>query len=431
MKVEGSAPMRQRWIATAIVSVIAMLLVLSLLWLRNRVAVYTGDTAVDSAEFIPPPPPSMLYGINVDSMEVERGVIGRNENLGVLLSRFNVPRQTIAQLGSIPRDTFDVRRIQANKPYTLIHNRDSLRTARAFIYHPNPVDYVMLDLGEPLHVHTGRHPVDTVVEQFSGIIDYSLYNTILEQGGTPLLVNELADVFAWTVDFFGIQRGDAFKVIYERYEVGGERAGMGPIHGAWFRHMGREFYAVRYDQGDGPEYFDEEGKSLRRTFLKAPLSYTRISSRFSYSRRHPILKITRAHTGVDYAAPTGTPVVTVGDGTVMMAAYHGGGGNTVRIRHNSNFETAYLHLSRFAKGIVKGAKVKQGDLIGYVGSTGLSTGPHLDFRFYKNGQPVDPLKVDPPSADPVKEEKMPEYLPVMELMKARLETLHLQEGQPL
>jgi murein DD-endopeptidase MepM/ murein hydrolase activator NlpD len=388
------------------------------------------EEAVDSTALIPPPP-KLLYGINIDTMEVERGLIRRNENLAVLLARYNVPQQTIAQLGSLPRDTFDVRRIQAHKPYTLIHNRDSLRTARAFVYHPNPVEYIVVDLADPVHVHSGRHAVDTIVETATGVIGYSLYNTILEQGGSPLLVNELADVFAWAVDFFGIQSGDAFKVIYERYEVEGQDAGLGPIHGAWFRHMGKEFYAVRYDQGEGPEYFDETGRSLRKTFLKAPLKFSRISSRFSYSRKHPILKIHRAHTGVDYAAPAGTPVVSVGDGTVLMAGYHGGGGNTVRIRHNSNWETAYLHLSRFAKGIGKGSKVKQGDLIGYVGSTGLSTGPHLDFRFYKNGQPVDPLKVDPPSAAPIAGEKMADYLPVMELMKARIDAIALPEGAPL
>lgn len=399
-------------------------------WMGGQFFQPPPEETVDSTALIPPPP-KLLYGINIDTMEVERGLIGRNENLSVLLARYNVPQQTIAQLASLPRDTFDVRRIQAHKPYTLIHNRDSLRTARAFVYHPNPVEFIVVDLADPVHVHSGRHAVDTIVETATGVIDFSLYNTILEQGGSPLLVNELADVFAWAVDFFGIQSGDAFKVIYERYEVEGQDAGLGPIHGAWFRHMAKEFYAVRYDQGEGPEYFDETGKSLRKTFLKAPLKFSRISSRFSYSRKHPILKIHRAHTGVDYAAPAGTPVVSVGDGTVLMAGYQGGGGNTVRIRHNSNWETAYLHLSRFAKGIGRGSVVKQGDLIGYVGSTGLSTGPHLDFRFYKNGQPIDPLKVDPPSAAPIAAEKMADYLPVMELMKARIDAIALPAGAPL
>ena len=180
--------------------------------------------------------------------------------------------------------------------------------------------------------------------------------------------------------------------MYERYEVGGQDAGLGKIQAAWFRHMDKEFYAVKFDQGQGDEYFDEEGKSLRKTFLKAPLKFSRISSRFTYSRFHPILKIRRPHTGVDYAAPVGTPVMAVGDGVVIMAKYSGGGGNTVEIRHNSSYTTGYNHLSRYGKGIKAGVYVKQGQVIGYVGTTGLSTGPHLDFRFWKNGQACGPTK---------------------------------------
>jgi murein DD-endopeptidase MepM/ murein hydrolase activator NlpD len=281
------------------------------------------------------------------------------------------------------------------------------------------------DLKIVLRYIMGKNKVDTLTQVATGVIETSLYNAIMDAGGSPMLVNELADVYAWEIDFFGLQNGDAFKVIYERFEVNGEEAGMGKIITSWFLHQGNPFYAVQYDQGEGIEYFDEEGQSLRKTFLKAPLRFSRISSRFTYSRLHPILKIRRPHTGVDYAAPRGTPVVAVGDGIVTMAAYKGGGGNTVKIRHNSNYTTAYLHLSGYGKGIRKGTKVKQGQVIGYVGSTGLSTGPHLDFRFWKNGKPVDPLKIDPPSANPINENHKETYNAIMRQMISKLDSISI------
>lgn len=353
------------------------------------------DTAATVAK------PTHLYGMEVGGLAVEKAVVQARENLSEILARYNVPASLIHQVGQVPRDLFDPRRLQAQKPYTVIHTGDSAHTARCFVYHPNPIEWVALHFGDSLAVSRGHHPVDTVLHSLTGIITSSLYEAILDVGGTPHLVNELADVYAWEIDFFGLQKGDRFKVFYTTYEVQGEAAGFGEIQSAAFTHLDRERLAFRYDQGEGPEYFDAEGNSLRKTFLKAPLTFTRISSRFSYSRLHPVLKIRRPHFGVDYAAPTGTPVVSVGDGVVLKAAYSGGAGRMVKIRHNSNFTTAYLHLSRYGDGIQPGASVRQGQVIGYVGSTGISTGPHLDFRFYKNGVPVDPLTVDPPSANPI------------------------------
>ncbi|NJN24519.1 MAG: peptidoglycan DD-metalloendopeptidase family protein [Cyclobacteriaceae bacterium] len=386
-------------------------------------------TELDSMEFQPPPPPKVLYGIVIDSMVVEEGVIKANENLSEILSRFNISPQTIAEISLLPKDSFNVRRLQTKKPYTIIHESDSQKTARAFIYHPNPIEFVMLQFGDSLSVHNGRNKVDTILEVSSGVIETSLYNTILQDGGTPLLVNELADVYAWVIDFFGLQKGDAFKVIYERYEVNGQDAGMGRIIGSWFRHQGKPFYAVQYDQGEGKEYFDEVGNSLRKAFLKAPLKFSRISSRFSHARLHPVLKITRPHTGVDYAAPTGTPVMSVGDGTVVFAAYSGGGGNTVKVKHNGTYTTGYLHLSKYGNGIKNGVRVSQGQIIGYVGKSGLATGPHLDFRFWKNGQAVDPLKIDPPSANPISKAHEAPYALIKNEMISRLDEIKLTEPE--
>ncbi len=396
--------------------------------IKTRQARYSeGDeTGEDTVIQQSPPTPEIFYGFNIDSMEVVEGLIKRNENLSEILSQYNVSPAIIAGINNIPKDVFNVRHLKAHKPYTIIHYRDSLKTARAFIYHPDLVDYVVMEFGDSLHVYRGKHKVDTVEQKATGVIETSLYNAIKDAGGSPMLVNELADVYAWEIDFFALQKGDAFKVIYDKYLVDGQEAGMGKIKAACFRHMGKKHYAIRFDQGDGDEYFDTEGKSLRKTFLKAPLHYSRISSRFSYSRLHPILRIRRPHTGVDYAAPTGTPVVSVGDGTVIYAHYKGGGGNTVKIRHNSNYVTGYMHLSRYGKGIRKGVKVKQGQVIGYVGKTGLATGPHLDFRFWKNGRPVDPLKIDPPSANPIRKEVWEDYVKVRDFWKEKLDAMKIE-----
>jgi murein DD-endopeptidase MepM/ murein hydrolase activator NlpD len=221
---------------------------------------------------------------------------------------------------------------------------------------------------------------------------------------------ELSEIFAWTIDFFGLQQGDAFKIMYDEEYVDSMAIGIGEIHGAWFRHAGKEFTAIPFEQDGKIEFFDAEGNSLRKAFLKAPLRFSRISSRFTGSRYHPVLKRYTTHYGVDYAAPSGTPVLSIGDGVVISAGWSGGGGNMVKIRHNSVYSTAYLHLKAYGSGIRAGTYVRQGDVIGYVGSTGLSTGPHLDFRVWKNNAPVNPLTLESPSVEPVKKEQMDAFL---------------------
>jgi len=225
-----------------------------------------------------------------------------------------------------------------------------------------------------------------------------------------MLALELSDIFAWTIDFFAIQKGDRFRVIYDEQFVDSTSIGIGEIYAVQFDHYSEPNYAFRFLQDDRYDYFDEKGTSLRKAFLKAPLKFSRISSRFSSGRMHPVLRIRRPHHGVDYAAPKGTPVMSIGDGTVVAKAYQkGGGGNYLKIKHNSVYTTTYMHLSGYAKGIASGSRVKQGQVIGYVGATGLATGPHLDFRVAKNGSLVDPLKVKAPPVEPVKEENMARY----------------------
>ena len=245
---------------------------------------------------------------------------------------------------------------------------------------------------------------------------------MIENGMKPALAMELSDIYAWSIDFFGLQEGDNFTVVYDRQFVDSTEIGHGTIWGARFEQGGKTYYAIPFVQDGKVSYWDEQGNSLRKNLLKAPLKYSRISSRFSNGRMHPILRIRRPHHGVDYAAPAGTPVVAVGDGVVIAKGYAGGGGNTLKIKHNSgSLVSGYLHLKGFAKGIRKGSRVKQGELIGYVGSTGLSTGPHLDFRLWRNGTPIDPLKVPTEPAEPIREANRAAFETVRDRIKAELE----------
>ncbi|MBN3035121.1 MAG: peptidoglycan DD-metalloendopeptidase family protein [Bacteroidales bacterium] len=371
--------------------------------------------------------PRTEYGIPVDSLQVFRGRVGKNEFLSQIMTKFGVPYRVIDQMASRSRDVFDVRRMKAGNQYSVICTDDSVRKVCYFVYEVSPTSFVVFDIRDSVHVHPGLREIETRVCRAAGTISSSLWESMVSEGFHPGLVISLSEIYAWTVDFFGIQKGDSYRVIYEELYVEGQNIGPGRVIGADFRHMGRDFYAVYFIQDSVGDYYDEEGNSLRRTFLKAPLTFTRISSRFSNSRMHPILKIRRPHHGVDYAAPAGTPVVAVGDGVVVKAAWSGGSGKMVKIKHNSTYTTAYLHLSGFAKGIHEGAYVKQGDVIGYVGSTGLSTGPHLDFRFYRNGQPVDPLKVESPPAEPVSPEHLERYRILMREMMMRLDSVQTDQ----
>ena len=247
-------------------------------------------------------------------------------------------------------------------------------------------------------------------------------------GASPLLIIGLSDIYAWTIDFFALQKGDRFRVLYEQKLCDGEVIAIDTVRYAVFTHDNQDFPMVMYNQKDGGNiWWNEKGESMRKAFLKAPLNYTRVSSGFSYARKHPVTRRVQPHTGVDYAAPKGTPVMTIGDGTVISVKYEGAGGNTVRIRHNSVYTTAYLHLSKYAKGLKAGQRVRQGEVIGYVGSTGRSTGPHLDFRVWKNGSPINPLKMESPPAEPVKEENRKPFEAAYSDYKAQIDTIQALE----
>lgn len=380
-------------------------------------------------EEVIPPEPKMLFGLNVDTMQIVEATVEPNQFLSQILTQYNVSLGLIDKLAKASREVFDVRKIRANRNYTVLCSNDSLNTARYFIYEPSRVEYVIYELSDSIRISTGQHAVDTVTKTFAGVIDYSIYQTLSEADAPTELVNELSDVYAWQIDLFKVQKGDKFKMIYEEVQIKGERVGVGRIKAAQFERGEEEFYAFHYDQGGKEDYFDEKGNSLKKAFLKAPLKYSRISSRFSTSRLHPVLKVERPHHGTDYAAPRGTPIRAVGDGVITKANYSGGAGNFVKIKHNSTYTTGYMHLSKYGEGIRVGKRVKQGDIIGYVGNTGLSTGPHLCYRFWKNGQPVNPLKVEMPSSEPIKDEHREAYEAYMKALMEQLYEVPYPERQ--
>ncbi|MCD4665297.1 MAG: peptidoglycan DD-metalloendopeptidase family protein [Bacteroidales bacterium] len=363
------------------------------------------------------------YGIIVDSLLVFKDKVKRNQFLSDILLSYNVDYQTIDKLAKQSKQIFDVRKIRAGNKYSVLCTNDTNPEVQYFIYENSPASYVVFDMRDSVHIHMGEKEVIVKTETTYGTINSSLWNAMVENHADPNLANELSEIYAWTIDFFGIQKGDSYKVIYEELHVDNERIGIGKVLASLFHHAGNDFFAFYFVQDSVGDYFDEKAGSMRRTFLKAPLRFKRISSRFSYSRLHPILKVRKPHLGVDYAAAYGTPVHAVGDGQVIFARRKGANGNMIKVKHNGTYTTAYLHLSKFAKGIKKGVYVKQGDVIGYVGSTGRSTGPHLDFRFYRNGKPVDPLKVKSPPAKPVDLIYLDEYHIVVEKMTGKIKKI--------
>lgn len=369
------------------------------------------------------PEPLTKFGIPVDTLVMYEGVVLPRETLSGILSKYNVGASTIDLLSRRARGIFDLRNIKAGKNFLVLSLNDSLQTARYFIYEESATSFVVFDLGDSIHVYTGEKELERRIRTTSGTIESSLWNAMLAHGDDPRLALTLSDIYAWTIDFFAIQRGDSYRVIYEELFVEGQSIGIGKVLGATFRHYGNEYHAFYFVQDEQGDYFDEQANSLRKAFLKAPLQYSRISSHFSHKRLHPVHRVYRPHHGVDYAAPSGTPVMTIGDGTVTMARYKGANGNMVEIKHNSVHKTQYLHLSKYGKGIREGVRVKQGQVIGYVGSTGTSTGPHLDFRFYENGKPINPLSVKSPPAEPVKEKYKEEYLIQIDSLKVQLQKI--------
>ena len=366
---------------------------------------------------------TILYGIEADDYQLKKDTIKLGQTLGKVLGQYGISAQRVDQLDKAAKEIFPLKQIRADRPYILFLRKDSLNLGKLdyFVYEKDVVEYVVFDFTQDsIAITKGEKPVTIKRQKRSSTIESSLWGAIMRDSLPYSLAAEMEEIYQWTVDFFGIQKGDNFTVIYDEKLIDSTHVGIGRIWGAKFNHAGKEVYAIPFKQGDKIQYWEYDGASLRKQLLKAPLKFSRISSGFSYSRLHPVHRVYRAHTGVDYAAPKGTPVRAVADGVVTFKGWGGGGGNTLKIKHAGNLVTGYLHLSKFAAGINKGSRVSQGQLIGYVGSTGTSTGPHLDYRIWKNGTPINPLKVPQEPAEPIKKENMAAFEILRERIVAEL-----------
>jgi murein DD-endopeptidase MepM/ murein hydrolase activator NlpD len=357
--------------------------------------------------FSPEPEPAIRFGLLWDSLKVDSGKIKSGQSLSHLLDPYKVGPGKIATLAANSRDVFRVVDMKAGNRWWYGAAKDSAETPMWFIYERHATDYVVFSLSDTLGANLGTYPVDTVYKRVQGEIENSLYLDLDKVGASTKLAMSMADVYAWTIDFTHVQKGDLFDVLYYMKRVNGKEVGMPVVLYSSFTHHNTPLLAYRFDQGAGADYFDPQGASLRKAFLKSPIEFGRMSSRFNKKRFHPVLKRVKPHLGTDYAAPKGTPIRAVGDGVVIKSAYSGGNGNYVKIRHNNTYETQYLHMSK--RSVKAGDRVRQGETIGKVGSTGLATGPHVCFRFWKNGAQVDHRREVFPPSNPVRDEMMDEF----------------------
>ena len=355
--------------------------------------------------------PSYEYNILVDSFNVIKGSVKRGQTMGEILYLNHIDHFEINKIVEKSKGIFDVRRVNTGKKYTVICTTDSTKKAQYFIYEIDATNYVVFDLRGEIDVYKGKKPVTVKLKTASGIIKSSLWLTMEEKKLSPKLTAELSTIYAWTIDFFKIQKNDGFRVYYEDKYIDGQYIGIGRLLAAEFTHKGQDFYSFYYKENENfGDYYDEQGKTLRKAFLMAPVDYKRISSRYSKRRKHPVTGRWKGHFGTDYAAEKGTPIWSTANGTIIAATYTKNNGNYVKVRHNGTYTTQYLHMSKIKPGIRKGVFVKQGDIIGYVGSTGLATGPHVCYRFWKNDKQVDPFKQKLPPGDPIKKENREAYM---------------------
>lgn len=366
------------------------------------------------------------YGICIDSLNLYHYEIKQGDNPAAIFSKLGYSAMKADSISKASANVLDPKKIKAGMHYTTLTSQDSLETIRYIAFAKTLTDYAVIDLtGDTIKAYEYKKDISLKRKYIEGNIRSSLWNVIVENGASPLLAMKIADVYAWQIDFFDIKAGDSFQVIYNEAFIDDTTfLDIASIDAAVFVHEGKEYTAIPFTQDSVYEHFDQDGFSLRKAFLKAPLDFFRITSRFSNARFHPILKRYRAHHGVDYAAPVGTPVKSIGSGEVIAKGYMNGGGHSIKIQHNSMYVTSYMHLSRYAKGLEVGSHVQQGEVIGYVGSTGLSTGPHLDFRVYKNGEPINPLAMDAPPSLPVRPELMDSFKVIRNYYLSELDSLH-------
>lgn len=370
------------------------------------------------------------YGKIPNHTVLIKDAIKPNEFLSNVFSKYNLGMDVAHEVGTMPEDIFNVRQFRSGNKYAFILAEEQGKfIPKKFIYEKNVVDFVVFDFSaDEIATELKSKPIVKKKIVSSAVIKGSLYQTLLDIGANPLLAVELADVYRWTIDFYRIQENDFFKAIYFEEFVEGKSIGEFEIEAANFNHLGFDHKAFAYfrETSQHAEYFDEEGHTLKEFFLRAPVAYSRISSPYTMNRYHPVTGQKKAHLGTDYAAPTGTPIYSTANGVVTHATYAKYNGNYVKIKHNSTYTTQYLHMSKIADGIKPGVAVEQGQVIGYVGSTGLATGPHVCYRFWKNGKQVDPYKENIPKAAPLEEAELPTYLNYIKSLNKKLENISLK-----
>ena len=381
--------------------------------------------ALAQTDTIPAKPIVTKYGLPIEDFIVTYDTIKPKETLAEVLFGFGFSAQQIHDLTQCPDSIFDERKIRPGQACAMLYNPDSTR--RYFVYETSPKSYVTFDIANGLCATRHEKPTSWRSAEVAGRVNSSLWVAMESSGTSPQLAVLMSHIFGWSIDFFGIQEGDEFRLVYSREYVDETPLNNYRIDAASFCASGNTVYAIPFTQGEeGELFYNIDGNSLEGAFLKAPLDFYRISSKFSNSRYHPVLKRYRAHHGVDYAAPTGTPVYAIGSGKVIKKGYQAnGGGNYIKIRHNSTYTTTYMHLSKFAKGLKEGDFVKQKQIIGYVGSTGLSTGPHLDFRVHENGKPVNPLPIKSQPKMPISEANREAFTAVKDSLVKRLASIQL------
>lgn len=387
---------------------------------NNSSLTFIDSVSIESLIEIKEAPAKDGYGFIKQNETVKEGRVKRNESLYVILRSLDVSPQTIQAIEQEAKGKFRLNRIKAGQKYfTYLDNETN--SVNRLILHDDLLQYVVFDIENEVHVEVGKKEITTSIKETSGVITSSLYEALLDNNDDPLLGNKLSEIFGWQVDFFKIYENDSYKVIYEQQYVDDEPYGVGKVLAAEFVHRNKKFDAFYFETKERSGYFDGIGNGVQKALLKVPFTYSqRVSSNFSYNRFHPVLKTRTPHYGVDYAAPLGTPVISVGDGTVILSQNSGPSGNMVKIKHNSTYTTAYLHLNGFANGIKIGAQVKQGQVIGYVGRTGRVTGVHLDYRVYVNGQPVNPLKVELPPTKAITKTEKNDFLKLVEKYRSQL-----------
>ena len=361
-------------------------------------------------------------GFNPDSLRCVQGEVKNGQFFSNLLTSLGMSAQDGYNLTMACADVFDVKTLRVGNSYKAYYTDDD--ALKYIVYEDSRTSDIVFACQPPYQTHRCEKPVTVETRYADVTINNSLWVDMRDAGVSSYLILSLSDIYAWTVDFFGLQKGDRFRVLYEEKVCDGEVVAVDTVRYAVFTRGKEDLPSVMFDQKDGGNiYWNEKGESMRKAFLKAPLKFSRVSSGFSYARKHPVTRKVQPHTGIDYAAPKGTPVMTIGDGVITSMKYEGAGGNTIRIRHNSVYSTAYLHLSGYAKGLKTGQRVRQGQVIGYVGSTGRSTGPHLDFRVWKNGSPINPLKMDSPPAEPLKSEFKDEFEGAYKKYRAQVDSI--------